>query len=251
MVRISFLLLFLFFFTPGRSFNIDSANATAEKYIADHKAFALREMKVNGIPASITLAQGMVETACGSSVLARFANNHFGIKCHEHWSGETYLYTDDAVNECFRKYNSAQESYSDHSNFLRSRDRYAFLFKLRVTDYRGWAKGLKAAGYATNPRYAQMLIDMIEKYSLNEIDYDFGIPETIPVDLNTSVLTIIDCTPGDLLNDQPNDSATENISADCGGEDAAILFVPAALTEPEHRNTIFAEGTEDRFPDWK
>src|SRR6476620_4463055 len=156
MLRSFILTLFLFPFIPGRSFNVDSANATAEKYIAEHKVFALHEMKESGIPASITLAQGMVETACGSSELARNANNHFGIKCHEQWTGETYTYTDDAINECFRKYNTVGESYSDHSRFLTSRSRYAGLFKLRITDYTGWAKGLKAAGYATNPRYAQM-----------------------------------------------------------------------------------------------
>ncbi|MBI3511204.1 MAG: glucosaminidase domain-containing protein [Bacteroidetes bacterium] len=134
-------------------------------------------MKNNFIPASITLAQGMVETACGCSELARNANNHFGIKCHETWNGETYEYTDDAVDECFRKYETTDESYADHSLFLRSRERYAFLFNLRITDYRSWANGLKAAGYATNPKYADMLIAMIEKYGLNRFDYEYSIQE--------------------------------------------------------------------------
>lgn len=249
MLRSVLVALFLLSFIPGRSFNVDSANATAEKYIADHKVFALREMNTSGIPASITLAQGMVETACGSSELARNANNHFGIKCHEHWNGETYTYTDDAINECFRKYVSVQESFTDHSNFLRSRDRYASLFKLKITDYTGWAKGLKAAGYATNPRYAQMLIDVIEKYSLNQFDTQVEVPETIHVDFTVSFLTIIDCTPGDMINAQPVNVPAESVKNDCDGETSVDVFVPALIAIPEERNVL--ERSEDELPDWK
>lgn len=119
-----------------------------------------------GIPASITLAQGILESGAGKSELAMKSNNHFGIKCHTDWAGQTVYYDDDAANECFRKYNQPQESFHDHSLFLTSRDRYADLFQLDRTDYKGWAKGLKKAGYATNPQYAELLINLIEDYQL-------------------------------------------------------------------------------------
>jgi LysM repeat protein len=121
-----------------------------------------------GIPASITLAQGLLETGFGQSELAVNANNHFGIKCKSDWTGEKVYHDDDAKGECFRKYNTAIESYRDHSDFLRNRPHYASLFKLDVTDYEGWAKGLKAAGYATNPQYPQRLIKLIEENNLHQ-----------------------------------------------------------------------------------
>jgi flagellum-specific peptidoglycan hydrolase FlgJ len=122
-----------------------------EDYINTYKDLAISEMLRSGVPASITLAQGILETAGGQSDLAALAYNHFGIKCKSEWTGETMTHDDDAKNECFRKYPSVEESYKDHSDFLRSRPCYAFLFKLDPTDYEGWAKGLKKAGYATNP----------------------------------------------------------------------------------------------------
>jgi LysM repeat protein len=143
-----------------------------EDYISSFKDAAIADMEKTGVPASITLAQGMYESDYGNSPLAKNAKNHFGIKCHKEWNGSTYHQDDDEVNECFRKYNQVQESYDDHSEFLRSRDRYQFLFDLRITDYKGWARGLKKAGYATNPQYADKLIDLIEKYDLNKLDHD-------------------------------------------------------------------------------
>ena len=143
---------------------------TREEYITKYKDQAVREMLHSGVPASITLAQGILESADGNSPLARYANNHFGIKCHNTWKGETFIMDDDAKNECFRKYNSVYDSYRDHSEFLASRDRYAELFKLKTTDYKGWAHGLKKAGYATNPKYANLLIYIIESHNLNEYD---------------------------------------------------------------------------------
>jgi len=127
-------------------------------------------MQEYGIPASITLAQACIESGNGTGRLAREANNHFGIKCHNNWKGKTITHTDDAPNECFRKYNSVEESFKDHAEFLRYRDRYAFLFDLSPYDYKGWAQGLKKAGYATNPQYADMLIKLIEDYKLYEYD---------------------------------------------------------------------------------
>ncbi|HOS49262.1 MAG TPA: glucosaminidase domain-containing protein [Bacteroidia bacterium] len=143
---------------------------TPEEYIAKFKDAALQDMKKTGVPASITMAQGMYESDYGNSPLAKEANNHFGVKCHNEWNGPTYHQDDDAPNECFRKYKSVLESYDDHSNFLRSRDRYKSLFELDITDYKGWAHGLKKAGYATNPQYAHKLIDLIERYNLSELD---------------------------------------------------------------------------------
>ena len=143
---------------------------TPEEYIQTYKGIAIREMKTHKIPASITLAQGLLESGAGNSALAREAKNHFGIKCHKGWKGETYIMDDDAKDECFRKYDDVEDSFRDHSEFLSTHSRYAALFDLEITDYQGWAKGLKAAGYATNPKYAQLLIDRIDLYDLTKYD---------------------------------------------------------------------------------
>ena len=143
---------------------------TPEEYIQTYKDIAMQEMRDHKIPASITLAQGLLESGAGNSALAREAKNHFGIKCHKGWTGKTYIMDDDEKNECFRKYDNAEESFVDHSLFLTTRSRYAALFDLEITDYEGWAKGLKAAGYATNPKYAQLLIDRIKLYDLAKYD---------------------------------------------------------------------------------
>lgn len=154
-----------------------SQDLTPEKYIEIYRDIAIHEMNAYKIPASITLAQGLLESANGNSRLAVQANNHFGIKCHKGWSGEKIFHDDDAKDECFRKYKSAHESYEDHSKFLTTRSRYASLFDLELTDYKGWAKGLKKAGYATSPIYADKLIEIIERYKLNE--YDDGVYEDL------------------------------------------------------------------------
>ncbi|MCB0793622.1 MAG: glucosaminidase domain-containing protein [Flavobacteriales bacterium] len=142
---------------------------SAEEYIAMWQEVAVREMERHRIPASITLAQGLLESGNGNSELARKANNHFGIKCTSSWTGGKVYHDDDRRNECFRKYKNAEASYTDHSEFL-LKQRYASLFQLDIRDYKGWAKGLKAAGYATDPRYPQKLIDLIERYQLHELD---------------------------------------------------------------------------------
>lgn len=149
---------------------------TPDEYIALYKDDAIREMQLFHVPASITLAQGMLESDNGNSALAVYANNHFGIKCHKEWTGETYTQDDDTKDECFRKYGAVYDSYVDHSEFLKTRPRYASLFELKMTDYVGWAKGLKSAGYATDPKYADRLIDLIERYKLNEYDKLEGLP---------------------------------------------------------------------------
>lgn len=154
--------------------NISSVTAQSDKkdkvdaYIKKYRAMAIMEQKRSGVPASITLAQGIHETNAGASELAVNANNHFGIKCKKEWTGETYTYTDDRPDECFRKYSSDKESYKDHSDYLKNSKRYETLFALDLTDYKGWCHGLKRCGYATNPRYAQILIKTIEDNNLNE-----------------------------------------------------------------------------------
>jgi len=146
------------------------AQMSVEDYINTYKDLAIEEMKISGIPASITLAQGILETENGNSELVKKSNNHFGIKCKSNWTGPSVSHDDDAPGECFRVYHSASDSYRDHSNFLRGSQRYAFLFNLSPTDYKGWAYGLKKAGYATNPKYPDILIRNIEKYNLQQFD---------------------------------------------------------------------------------
>lgn len=146
-----------------------SKKITREEYIDKYKELAMQEMKRTGIPASITLAQGVLESGNGNSTLATKANNHFGIKCHD-WNGPSVKHNDDKKNECFRKYKSPEKSYLDHSDFLTQRGRYAFLFDLKPDDYKGWAKGLKKAGYATSPTYADALIRIIEENELYRYD---------------------------------------------------------------------------------
>jgi len=143
---------------------------TPDEYINTYRDIAIAEMKRSGIPASVTLAQGILETECGNSDLVKRSNNHFGIKCKSTWTGESVKHTDDAPNECFRKYSKPEESYKDHSDYLKTSPRYASLFELAPSDYKGWAFGLKKAGYATNPRYPQIVISNIEKYNLQQYD---------------------------------------------------------------------------------
>ena len=144
-------------------------NTAYQQYIDQYKDLAVAQMLRYNIPASITLAQGLLESGAGRSELTRHGNNHFGIKCHG-WTGRKVYHDDDENNECFRAYNNAKESYEDHSRFLAKQSRYARLFSLQRTDYKGWARGLKACGYATNPQYANTLIQIIELYGLHKFD---------------------------------------------------------------------------------
>ena len=153
--------------------NPNFTNYTTLSYIAQFKDVAIEEMNTYGIPASITLAQGILESSSGNSSLAKYANNHFGIKCTSDWKGKAYYKDDDQANDCFRVYKDARESFKDHSTFLK-RKRYSFLFELDKNDYKNWAIGLKTAGYATNPKYPDLLINLIEKYRLDQYD----LPET-------------------------------------------------------------------------
>ena len=157
------------------SLQAQTRNKQYEEYIKKYRDIAVEEMKKYHIPASITLAQGLLESGAGQSTLARKSNNHFGIKCGSDWKGKSVRHDDDERNECFRAYKHPKQSYEDHSKFLVSRPRYASLFKLKMTDYKGWARGLKKAGYATNPRYAEQLIGIIELYDLDKYDKKGGL----------------------------------------------------------------------------
>ena len=161
-----------------------------QDYIGMYRGFAVKEMLISGVPASITLSQGILESGDGNSTLALKANNHFGIKCHE-WEGEKFHMDDDEKGECFRVYKTVFDSYDDHSQFLKTRTRYANLFKLDKTDYKGWAQGLKDAGYATNPKYPELLIKIIEENQLHQYDLLTEVPKDFdnPIEKQTTIKT--------------------------------------------------------------
>ena len=159
---------FFFLFCILFGFSVFSQSKT-DLYIAKYATLAVSEMNEFGIPASIILSQGILESGNGESYLAREGKNHFGIKCHG-WEGMKIYADDDAENECFRKYKKVEQSYRDHSEFLTTHRRYSSLFELKITDYKGWAKGLKKCGYATNPKYANLLITLIERHDLSRLD---------------------------------------------------------------------------------
>lgn len=163
---VSIVLVFLMHFCA----QAQEKRMTTLEYIDSFKLSAVKEMAMSKVPASITLAQGILESSSGNSRLAKEGNNHFGIKCKRTWTGNVIYEDDDALQECFRAYPNALESYKDHSAFLRNNQRYSSLFTLNITDYKGWAKGLQKAGYATNKKYGHMLINLIERYNLHQYD---------------------------------------------------------------------------------
>jgi LysM repeat protein len=161
----------LFIFGLSLSFYLNAtSNLSKKEYVSVYEKIAIQQMNQYKIPASITMAQGILESGSGNSTLAKTANNHFGIKCHTDWKGEKVYLDDDSKNECFRSYSKVEDSYIDHSMFLTTRKRYESLFSLSLTDYKSWAHGLKAAGYATNPKYAEQLIQLIEELELFKLD---------------------------------------------------------------------------------
>ncbi|MCF8230250.1 MAG: glucosaminidase domain-containing protein [Bacteroidales bacterium] len=178
MRKVTIILILIGFSTVS----LHAQRMTREEYIEKYKDIAIEKMQEFRIPASITLAQGILESGSGNSKLARRANNHFGIKCHNDWKGKTFRQDDDARRECFRKYKKVEDSFRDHSYFLTQRGRYSDLFKLDITDYKGWARGLKKAGYATNPKYPQLLIKIIEDHKLYQYDKDLPIASKSKID---------------------------------------------------------------------
>ena len=168
---LSIILILSSFFSYSQMLRLD--------YIQRYQLLAIEEMNRSGIPASITMAQACLESADGNSKLSKKSNNHFGIKCKRGWKGKKVYYDDDAKHECFRKYRTVEDSYIDHTNFLMNNPRYASLFRLKTTDYKGWAHGLKKAGYATSKTYAHRLIDIIETYKLYRLDYNISYDKLI------------------------------------------------------------------------
>lgn len=201
--------------TKSRKPNTETTKSTSKtlttsevvnRYIESYKDIAMSNMKNFGIPASIILAQGILESGAGQSKLALTANNHFGIKCYTDWTGETSYHDDDASQECFRKYKNPNESYQDHADIVSKRKRYASLFDLKKGDYKGWAKGLRAAGYATDPKYPEKLISYIESYHLYEYDnkvlgknYTFDKNQKTPVVMNNKSANQYIVQQGDTL----------------------------------------------------
>ena len=188
-------------------------------YVNDFKEIAKGNMKNYGIPASIILAQGILESGAGRGDLAKRSNNHFGIKCHTGWEGEKVYHDDDAAQECFRKYNDPAESYKDHALFLTSRSRYSDLFKLGKDDYEAWAKGLRKAGYATDPKYPEKLISYIEKYNLHQYDSEVLGNKYTPFDNAAKPVVIANNQVGNSYEVQPGEtlyaiSKKFNISVD-------------------------------------
>lgn len=168
-------------------------------YINEYRDIAKDNMVNYGIPASITLAQGILESGAGAGELTQKANNHFGIKCHKGWEGDRAYHDDDEKQECFRKYTDPKYSYRDHSLFLTQRSRYQDLFKLRVNDYKAWAKGLRKAGYATDPKYPDKLISIIERYRLDRFDDEVLSGKVAPSDPKDSEIATYSVKPGDTL----------------------------------------------------
>jgi LysM repeat protein len=213
---------------------VSSSNSglSATEYINTYKDLAISEMKRTGIPASISLAQGMIESDFGHSTLARDANNHFGIKCHNDWTGPTVRHHDDKRNECFRKYSKPEESYYDHSDFLKSGSRYSFLFGIDKTDYKAWARGLKKAGYATNPDYANMLIRKIEENNLWYFDRGYNSTSLPP----QTTVPVKENSPTQNLN-KPEKPITLN-----SDNTAVVAHVPRVMEKNRIQYIVVKEG---------
>ncbi len=216
---------------------------TVAQYVAQYKDIAVKEMKRMGVPAAISLAQGILETENGNSDLVKKSNNHFGIKCKSTWTAESVSHDDDAPGECFRVYKDADDSYRDHSNFLRGNTRYAFLFKLNPRDYKAWAYGLRKAGYATNPRYPEILIKNIEDNNLEQ--YTLEAVNEIPVfDASkyaddTEDKTITDAqTTGENNNDVNSSSLSEPTKVTINGSKALLVPKGTSLLAIASQNNI-------------
>lgn len=219
-------------------------NQQYQTYIDQYKDLAIEQMLRYRIPASITLAQGLFESAAGRSDLVRQGNNHFGIKCHTSWMGPKQYHDDDARGECFRVYSDAKESYEDHSQFLARQSRYASLFNLSTSDYKGWARGLKQCGYATNPQYANKLIQIIELYKLHEYDkakrYDKFMAEHSGTDQPINAQGLLH--PIHLFNDNYYLYAREGDTFKGIGKEVGISWKKLAKYNERDKNDILHKG---------
>jgi LysM repeat protein len=237
MKQIALLILFAI------STTVHAQREKAEAYVAKYKDLAIAEMQRTGIPASITLAQGILESQFGESDLAKNANNHFGIKCKTEWTGPKTYHDDDLKQECFRVYPSAEESYKDHSNFLMTRDWYAFLFKLDATDDRGWAYGLKKAGYATEKDYPQRLLKLIDDYQLHQ----YSLP-SLGSPTNNSNSTIVQANKNSKKQRIINQTEPESNTI----SEPVIVKKSIEATEPEDKNeTEVVENKKETIADNK
>ncbi len=216
-------------------------NQAYQQYIDQYKDIAIEQMRQWHIPASITLAQGLLESGAGKSELARKGNNHFGIKC-KGWTGRTTYHDDDERNECFRAYNSAYESYTDHSRFLAGSARYRSLFSLGTADYKGWAKGLKAAGYATNPQYAQKLIEIIQLYKLYQYDTAKGYDRFMSDRAKEPHVGGMDLHPIKIFNKNYYLIARRGDTFKSIGEEVGISYRKIAGYNERHRKDCLEEG---------
>lgn len=222
----------LFVQTAGAQVKQDIAN-----YIEKYKAIALEEMVRCKIPASITLAQGLHESSWGKSKLSTEANNHFGIKCKDEWDGKKFYQNDDAPNECFRVYDRAEDSYADHSDFLITRPRYAELFELPITDYKAWAHGLKSTGYATNPKYAEILIKTIEDNNLTLLD-QLGLAMIAEQEKRFNPAG----APAEQQYAIKEKSSPETVTAE-----ASTVITPTTTSKPEPKHNTFAKANSVAF----
>jgi len=240
----------------------------AQAYIDTYKNIAIAEMQRTGVPAAITLAQGLLESGCGEGDLCRISNNHFGIKCKTEWTGNKVYHDDDEKNECFRSYASGAESYRDHSDFLKNREPYAFLFKLDPTDYKGWAMGLKKAGYATEKDYPQKLIKIIDDYNLNQYTYlattgpklnddsSFASAKNTPPAIQTDSTTKADTSTGAIAKDtilgdlsipfavKPKNAVAEVVAAEEKKEDSVTIINSNtnAIVTKDSSKSIYPSG---------
>lgn len=225
---------------------LQAAMAQTDKtiaYINEYKDIAIQEMIRTGVPASITLAQGILESSCGQSDLCKKSNNHFGIKCKNDWTGDRVFHDDDLKHECFRSYPNAAASFQDHSNFLKNRPYYQSLFQLNPTDYEGWAYGLKKAGYATEKDYAQRLIELIEKYNLN--DYTEIALNKEKQQQNIVQATVVEKENTTINTASPNNEIIENTSESHNNQ--SIVKVNESQKQPtiettDSENTSYPEG---------
>jgi LysM repeat protein len=211
-----------------------------EAYINTYKEIAIAEMMRTGVPASITLAQGILESQSGESDLVKGSNNHFGIKCKTEWTGEKIYHDDDAKGECFRVYPSADESFRDHSDFLKTRAHYAFLFKLDPTDYEGWAKGLKKAGYATNPAYPQKLMKLINDYQLQQ--YSLMAIARLNEPAQRDEVTAVEVKEIKEVKEVEEVTLVKEVKEDKEAENNGTLTEPVIITAAAKKTTTYPQG---------
>ena len=227
---------------------VQVTTALVQEYIQKYKDIAKEDMLKYGIPASITLGQGILESGAGTGPLSIQANNHFGIKCHKEWTGDSIKYDDDEAAECFRKYKNPEESYRDHSLFLTSRPRYASLFQLPINDYKSWAKGLKDAGYATDPNYPTKLYLLIERYNLQQYDNEvLGLEKATqepPKVVEKSTISVVEKPTAAVVSAKPNETAKGSTHIVVKGDTLYSLSKKYAISieELKKKNGILENG---------